>query len=258
MFNLFKQGSMLTGTEIYKQVKKGKISIDPFDESRINPNSYNLSLNKDICIYSRGSTNNRKDIVDSIYTKKIDYTDTKCKKLDDNADDNIKLSDYSNHIYHTINMNNSIAIALDDSVAEMKNKYNEYMNLTPLDSKNPNDIIRFEIPEEGFILHPGVIYIGRTNEKVSTDKFIPMINGRSSGGRLGLSIHICAGFGDIGFSGTFTLEITVVEPLIIYPNMEIAQVCFHTPYGKNDLLYRGKYYNQIEATPSKMSEDFNK
>lgn len=38
------QGGWLTGTEIERQVRSGKIYIDQFDPSRLNPNSYNYSL----------------------------------------------------------------------------------------------------------------------------------------------------------------------------------------------------------------------
>lgn len=127
--------------------------------------------------------------------------------------------------------------------------------LPPLDMHKENETIEFEIPEEGLVLQPGVLYIGRTVEKTWTDKYIPMINGRSSGGRLGISIHICAGFGDIGFDGTWTLEITCVEPVRIYPNSEIAQVCFFKPYGKVKDLYRGRYYQQEDATASRFSRE---
>ena len=125
--------------------------------------------------------------------------------------------------------------------------------LPPLDIRTENETIEFEIPEEGYILQPGVLYIARTKERTWTDKYIPMINGRSSGGRLGISIHICAGFGDIGFDGTWTLEITCVEPVRIYPNSEIAQVCFFKPYGKVKDLYRGRYFQQEDATASRFN-----
>ena len=127
--------------------------------------------------------------------------------------------------------------------------------LPPLDMHKENETIEFEIPKEGLVLQPGVLYIGRTIERTWTDKYIPMINGRSSGGRLGISIHICAGFGDIGFDGTWTLEITCVEPVRIYPNSEIAQVCFFKPYGKVKDLYRGRYYQQEDATASRFSRE---
>lgn len=117
--------------------------------------------------------------------------------------------------------------------------------------KCKNETIELTIPEDGLTLYPNTLYIGRTVERTSTDKFIPMINGRSSGGRLGISIHICAGFGDIGFDGTWTLEITAVEPVTIYPNAEIAQICYFNPSGKVGKLYRGRYYKQEDATASR-------
>ena len=107
------------------------------------------------------------------------------------------------------------------------------------------------IPEEGFVLQPGVLYIGRTVERTSTDYFVPMINGRSSLGRYGISIHATAGFGDIGFNGTWTLEISVIQPVKIYPNIPVAQVCYFNTFGDTSKLYRGRYYKQEDATPSR-------
>ena len=69
-----------------------------------------------------------------------------------------------------------------------------------LDMKTPNPTRRITIPEEGLLLQPNRLYLGRTNEFTSTDGFIPMLEGRSSTGRLGLFIHVTAGFGDVGFA----------------------------------------------------------
>lgn len=130
--------------------------------------------------------------------------------------------------------------------------------LPPLDIKKENPTKEIIIPESGYVLYPGILYLGRTVERTASNTFIPMINGRSSGGRLGLSIHICAGFGDIGFDGTWTLEITVVEPLVIYPNIEIAQVCWFSPYGDTNIQYSGKYNRQVDATASRFYKDREK
>ena len=72
------------------------------------------------------------------------------------------------------------------------------------------------IPEEGLVPEPGKLYLGRTYEKTKTDVFVPMLEGRSSIGRLGLCIHVTAGFGDVGFSGYWTLEIQCVHNLCAY------------------------------------------
>ena len=82
-----------------------------------------------------------------------------------------------------------------------------------------------------------------------------MIDGRSSIGRLGIWIHVSAGFGDIGFDGTWTLEITVVKPVRVYPNIEICQVSYLTPYGDRSIQYEGRYQGQIDATASRSNID---
>ena len=83
--------------------------------------------------------------------------------------------------------------------------------------KLPNKTKKIIIPEEGLILEPGKLYLGRTVEYTKTDKFVPMLEGRSSIGRLGLFIHVTAGFGDIGFSGFWTLEIHCIQPVKYTP-----------------------------------------
>ena len=116
---------ILSGKEILKHMGK-EIIITPFDEKRINPNSYNLSLADELLVYEQDE----------------------------------------------------------------------------LDMKKPNPTKRIVIPEEGLLLEPNRLYLGRTNEFTRTDRYVPMLEGRSSTGRLGLFIHVTAGFGDIGLPGT--------------------------------------------------------
>ena len=172
---------MLTGKEILKQIKKGKIKIEPFNMKQLNLNSYNVTLNKDLLVY----------------------------------------------------------------------------DCDVLDLKKSNPTKKLEIPEEGLVLEPGKLYLGRTNEYTETDGFVPCIDGRSSIGRLGLFIHVTAGFGDVGFKGTWTLEIQCIQPIRIYPNIEIGQLHYEMIQGKKT-YYHGKYLGQIDAQKSKMNEDFNK
>jgi len=53
-----------------------------------------------------------------------------------------------------------------------------------LDAKLPNEITQFEIPEEGIILKPGVLYLGSTLEYTETHNTVPFLEGKSSVGRL--------------------------------------------------------------------------
>jgi len=173
---------ILSGLEIKKQIENGNIIIDPFDEKRLNPNSYNLRLHNELLVY-------------------------------------------------------------EDHV---------------LDMKVPNKTKKIIIPEEGLILEPGKLYLGRTLEYTRTEKFVPMLEGRSSIGRLGLFIHVTAGFGDVGFSGFWTLEIHCIQPIKIYPGVEICQIYYHTIEGAYEKYNSGKYQNNTGIQPSLLYMDFNK
>lgn len=127
-----------------------------------------------------------------------------------------------------------------------------------LDMKEPNPVSRIIIPEDGLLLEPNRLYLGRTNEHTSTSRYVPMMEGRSSTGRLGLFIHVTAGFGDIGFSGYWTLEIFCVQPVRIYPNVEICQIYYHDIDGEYELYKSGKYQNNAGIQPSLMYKDFEK
>ena len=157
-----------------------EIIITPFDEKRINPNSYNLSLADELLVYEKEA----------------------------------------------------------------------------LDMKKPNPTKRIVIPEEGLLPEPNRLYLGRTNEFTKTDRYVPMLEGRSSTGRLGLFIHVTAGFGDIGFAGYWTLEIFCVQPVRIYPNVEICQIYYHDIDGEYDLYSSGKYQNNSGIQASLMYKDF--
>ena len=172
---------IISGLEIKKLLNK-EIFIEPFNESRLNPNSYNLRLHNELLVY-------------------------------------------------------------DTDVLDMK-----------VDNKTKSLII----PPEGLELKPGVIYLARTVEYTKTLNHVPMLEGRSSVGRLGLYIHITAGFGDVGFSGYWTLEMSCIQPVRIYPNIEICQIFYHTIKGDCSISYKSKYQNNEGIQSSKMFEDFLK
>jgi len=170
---------ILSGLNIKKYIGR-EIIIDPFDESRLNPNSYNLSLHNELLIYTRES----------------------------------------------------------------------------LDMKQDNPTQKILIPPEGFILQPGKLYLGRTHEYTSTKNFIPMLEGRSSIGRLGICIHVTAGFGDIGFAGYWTLELFCVQPVRIYAGVQIAQIYYHTISEPYELYTNGKYQNNNGIQASMLYKEF--
>jgi dCTP deaminase len=127
-----------------------------------------------------------------------------------------------------------------------------------LDMKKPLGTRKIDIPDDGLILSPGILYLGRTYEHTSTGRFVPMLEGRSSIGRLGLYIHVTAGFGDVGFSGYWTLEIQCVQPVKIYPMVEICQIYYHTINGEFKKYEGGKYQNNTGIQPSMSYKDFER
>lgn len=172
---------ILTGPEIKAQLGRN-ILIDPFQESRLNPNSYNLRLHDELLVYE--------EIV--------------------------------------------------------------------LDMKRPNRFRRYTIPPEGFELQPNQLYLGRTMERTETHNLVPMLEGRSSVGRLGLFVHITAGFGDVGFCGYWTLEMFAVQPVRVYPGVEICQIFYHTVEGSISEYRSNKYQNNSDIQPSLLFKEWQK
>ena len=121
-----------------------------------------------------------------------------------------------------------------------------------LDVRQKTETEDVTIPEEGFVLMPGVLYLASTVEYTETHKHIPILNGKSSLGRLGLSIHVTAGTGDVGFCNHWTMEFFVIEPLRIYPNIPIGQLLYFHPSSKPLVPYGKKNnakYIVREAAP---------
>jgi dCTP deaminase len=172
---------ILSGKQIKKELGQ-TIHITPFEESQLNPNSYNLRLHNELLVYSNNE----------------------------------------------------------------------------LDMKVPNPTEKIIIPEEGLLLETNKLYLGRTLEHTKTDTYVPMLEGRSSVGRLGLFIHVTAGFGDVGFDGYWTLEIFCVQPIRIYPGVEICQIYYHDIKGEYDMYTSGKYQHNKEIQPSMLYKDFLK
>ncbi len=170
---------ILTGSEIKAQLGDN-ISIEPFDEQQLNPNSYNMRLHNELLVYE--------EIV--------------------------------------------------------------------LDMRRPNRFRRYTIPPEGFVLNPNQLYLGRTVEHTETHNLVPMIEGRSSIARLGLFVHVTAGFGDVGFSGFWTLEMFSVQPVRVYPGISICQMFYHTLQGDVVEYQSNKYQNNDDIQPSLLFKEW--
>ena len=109
-----------------------------------------------------------------------------------------------------------------------------------LDARKHNPIEEFIIPEEGIVLQPGALYLAVTEEYTETHKHVPFLEGKSSVGRLGIDIHATAGKGDVGFCNTWTLEVSVVQPVRVYAGMPIGQLIYFEVEGEVVRYYHSK------------------
>jgi dCTP deaminase len=119
------------------------------------------------------------------------------------------------------------------------------------------------IPQEGFVIEVDELIIGYTMERIELPANVTgVLNGRSSLGRLGLTIHKTAGFIDPGFKGNIVLEIrnNSPQPLKLYPCIRIAQLVFfgmtsysEHPYGSPTRT--SKYQDQSGPVASKIYDD---
>ncbi len=121
-----------------------------------------------------------------------------------------------------------------------------------LDAREHNKIAHFEIPEEGYVLRPGTVYLGSTFEYTETHAHVPFLEGKSSVGRLGIDIHATAGKGDVGFCNHWTLEISVAQPVKVYAGMPIGQLIYFHVEGDVENYYNKKVsakYNSRSPLP---------
>lgn len=121
-----------------------------------------------------------------------------------------------------------------------------------LDAGKDNPTRTLVIPEEGLVLEPGQLYLARTAEYTETRGLVPMLLGRSSVGRLGISVHLTSGFGDIGFCGYWTLQLTCVRRVRVYPNMKICQIFYHSVLGEYENYSSEKYQGSQKIVSSRL------
>lgn len=126
----------------------------------------------------------------------------------------------------------------------------------PIDPKGEPNVRKIKIHEEGFILQPGRLYLGSTVEEIGSDYYVTSLIGRSSVGRLGLFLQITADLGHLGAKHRWTLELKVVQPLVVYSMMNIGQVSFWSVEGAPNNLYNGKYAKYSEAHCSELHQEF--
>lgn len=124
-----------------------------------------------------------------------------------------------------------------------------------LDAAVENETRTFIIPPEGVVLQPTRIYLINTDEIMGSGRFVPIIRGRSSVGRLGIFIDVTADLIDLGSVNQWTLQLHAVQPVRVYPGMLIGQVTFWRTYGRR-VKYRGKYRQHLSPVASLSFHDY--
>jgi dCTP deaminase len=111
---------------------------------------------------------------------------------------------------------------------------------------------------QAFFLKPDVIYLMNTFEIAGSTCYVPIIEGKSSIARLGIQIHMTAGFGDTGFVNRWTLEVKVTHPTILPVGVRFCQISFTQVLGEIT-PYSGKYKDFAEyPMPSKIQDSIYK
>ena len=134
-------------------------------------------------------------------------------------------------------------------------KYLAMYDETTLDARKHNTISHFEIPEDGYVLQPGILYLGVTEDYTETHGHVPFLEGKSSTGRLGINIHATAGKGDVGFCNAWTLEISCIQKVRVYAGMPIGQLIYFVTEGdvinkynkKENAKYTGRTDKPVES-----------
>jgi dCTP deaminase len=144
---------------------------------------------------------------------------------------------------------------------------NEFRRMLPSDEELDvcrGDAVTWDatdVPDgEPFTLQPGGFVLGHTKEAWNfPPDVLGFLDGKSSLGRIGLLVHVTAGFCDPGFQGQLTLELSNINTrdIILRPGMPIAQMTFalldkpsERPYGTPGLGSR--YQGQVRATSARV------
>lgn len=136
-----------------------------------------------------------------------------------------------------------------------------------LDFSIPIDLQSIDVEYDTIHINTGAFYVVRskqfllasTAERIITPTdLVARVEGKSSLARLGLFIHVTAGFVDPGFEGKITLEVYNVNPrpIMLRPGMKICQIAFEElsqpaakPYGSEGL--GSHYQGQDRVTESR-------
>ena len=191
---------LLSDRDILREIGRGRIKIDPFNEEQLQANGYDVRIGPTYYTIKEGINSFfpfLKELVNEVYEKKI----AKWEVLDVNG-------------------------------RRIRGRF-------------------IKIPPQGFA-------VAATIERTKTDVDIAAsLRCRSSLARAGLSIARCAGWGDIGFDGVWTIEIVnhLNVPYYLPVELRVGQLIFIRTESPSRRVYNGKYMYSEEPVLPKLYAD---
>ena len=227
---------ILNNKEILNYYKEGSIKIDPFNEKRINPTSYDISIGPYFYREKTPLTNQLNTFLLSISIISLFLLDFHIILFLLQIFLILLFLDLRNRPYILNPYNN-------ESIKKCW-KLHKAINFSEYDLDN----IFSELSEKDSIIlvNPGETILCSTEEFIGSIKDCnPQLLCKSSWGRNFLSICKCSSWGNIGFINRWTLEITNnsrFHTIPIVVGQPIGQIVFHSS-NTPDELYSGNYQN---------------
>jgi len=190
----------LSDRDILKEISAGKIIIEPFNRTRLQPNGYDISMG--LIFYT---FNNNIDGFFPFIKESVD------------------------HAYMRQEAKEEVLRVANKTV---RGKF-------------------IRLPPHGFV-------IASTLERVGTKgDIVASIRCRSSLARTGIDIVRGAGWGDIGFDGVWTIEITnhLSVPYYLPVGLRVGQMVFFRTESPAEKPYMGKYSGSTEPALPKLYAD---
>lgn len=119
-----------------------------------------------------------------------------------------------------------------------------------LDARIRSELEYEEVPQSGYLLEPGSVYLLETHELMGSTAFAQLIFGTRATGSSGLFIDVSANLGHVGCVTKWTLELVPVRKMLIFPMQRLGQITFWHLAG-DPVLYRGLYSHMQRPLESK-------
>lgn len=129
-----------------------------------------------------------------------------------------------------------------------------------LDAAAPGDFVEQSIDDDGFVLRPGVLYLGHTLERTGSERYAQFLNGDRTLGALGIWVHVSAPLGHAGHAIQWTLEIRTAHPVRVYAGMTFGKLIFLETFGApaSYQLLGLKYTDTVGIATSRLHEEFTR